>query len=108
MSETGGLVHLTTRPFFVDRETGYNVGPYPLQGIQHGRIAKTAAVHHIKEEKDIADAFAALVKTHFLDMMQVFVSSIPMGEQWVQEIYRALRRCKLGIVIASPESITSG
>jgi replicative DNA helicase len=66
-------------------------------------------ISHITEEKELAQAFKAMVESAFLKMIEVFVSSdaesIPMGEHWLQTVRKALKRCKVEIVVCSPISV---
>lgn len=67
-------------------------------------------ISHIHEEKEIAAAFKDLVQAAFLNMLDVFVSSdarsIEPGRKWLPEITKALKTCRVEIIVASPESVT--
>jgi len=63
---------------------------------------------HIPAEKEIAAALKKLVEEKFLGRIEVFVSSatsIPLGNTWLSDITKALKACKVEIVLASPESV---
>jgi len=62
-------------------------------------------ISHVQEEKEVAAALESLVKSTFLSMMDVFVSSIPLGKRWNDVIFENLKRASIGIVIASPVSV---
>jgi hypothetical protein len=62
-------------------------------------------ISHITEEKKIAKAFADMVEHSFLGMVEPFVSSIPIGKEWLAKIYDDLRRAEVGVVICSPASV---
>ncbi|MEX1368493.1 MAG: DnaB-like helicase C-terminal domain-containing protein [Nannocystaceae bacterium] len=67
-------------------------------------------ISHITEEKELAQAFKAMVEHAFLGLIEVFVSSdaesISMGEHWLETVRKALKRCKVEIVVCSPISVT--
>jgi hypothetical protein len=66
-------------------------------------------ISHITPEKEIAIEFKALIETHFLGMIDVFVSSdgetIQMGQKWLDSISGALKACAVEIVLCSPISV---
>lgn len=66
-------------------------------------------ISHISEEQEIAQALKKLVEKSFLGLVEVFVSSdansIRLGDKWLDTITRALKSCKIEIIIASPESV---
>ncbi len=66
-------------------------------------------ISHITEEKELAIAFKNLVESHFLGMLDVFVSSnensIAMGQRWLDNITVALKSCAVEVIICSPQSI---
>lgn len=66
-------------------------------------------ISHYGPEKDLAIALKRLVERSFLDMVEVFVSSdpksLPMGDKWLESITRALKKCCVELIIASPESV---
>jgi len=47
-----------------------------------------------------------MVKHSFLGMVEPFVSSIPIGREWLSKIYGDLRRAEVGVVICSPASVS--
>jgi hypothetical protein len=65
---------------------------------------------HIDEEKEIAYEFKALIENAFLGMIDVFVSSnaqsVAMGQHWLDEVTRALKECRIEIILCSPRSVT--
>jgi TIR domain len=66
-------------------------------------------ISHITEEREIALALKGLVKSTFLNMIDVFVSSDPtsikLGRKWLDEITHALKTCAVEIILASPEAV---
>jgi hypothetical protein len=66
-------------------------------------------ISHIGDEADVATLFKDLVTSHFLGLLEVFVSSdgssIQMGQQWLQSISGALQRCVVEVIVASPFSV---
>lgn len=62
-------------------------------------------ISHISEEENLALALSKLIKENFASMLDVFVSTIPLGTVWFEGIERALNECELAIVLASPESV---
>lgn len=66
-------------------------------------------ISHIAAEAEVAIEFKSLIETHFLDLINVFVSSdghtIQMGEKWLDNISSALKNCSVEIVICSPMSV---
>lgn len=67
-------------------------------------------ISHVTADADIAKLLKGVFETHFLGMIEVFVSSdghsIPLGQKWLDSISSALHRCVIQIVICSPASIT--
>lgn len=67
-------------------------------------------ISHINAESEVAVEFKALIETHFLGMIDVFVSSdgqtIQMGQKWLDSISTALNSCAVEIVICSPMSVS--
>lgn len=62
-------------------------------------------ISHVSEEKIVADSLRVVIESHFLNMVEVFVSSISLGREWFDSIKNALHTCDLAIVLASPNSI---
>jgi len=66
-------------------------------------------ISHIFEEKEIALELKNLIEAEFLGMIEIFVSSdsdsISLGENWLNKILNALKRCVIEIVICSPKSV---
>lgn len=66
-------------------------------------------ISHIGAEKEVAVALKTLVEREFLNMIDVFVSSddstIGLGQNWLDAITDALRRCAVEIIVASPVSV---
>ncbi|MBY0379492.1 MAG: TIR domain-containing protein [Burkholderiales bacterium] len=64
---------------------------------------------HIHEEKEIALKLKSLIELHFLNMVNVFVSSDlssnETGEKWLNNITSALKVCVMGIILSSNNSI---
>jgi hypothetical protein len=105
------------QPFRVATRCGpfdYRVGDRPdkLRAARYDSAMENPLVFisHIKEERAIAAALKTLIETHFLETIEVFVSSepesIPLGQTWLESITVALKRCEVGIIIASPQSVT--
>ena len=67
-------------------------------------------ISHIGAEAEIAIGFKKLIESHFLKMMDVFVSSdgqsITMGQHWLSQITLALESSAVEVIIASPVSVT--
>lgn len=66
-------------------------------------------IFHITEEKELAIAFNELVKSQFLGMLDVFVSSdessVGMGQRWLENITGALNECVIAVIVCSPQSV---
>jgi hypothetical protein len=66
-------------------------------------------ISHITAEAEVAIEFKSLIETHFLGLIDVFVSSdgqtIQMGQKWLNSISAALKNCSVEIVICSPMSV---
>lgn len=66
-------------------------------------------ISHISEEKEIAQKLKQVIESSFLGLIEVFVSSdadsIRLGKKWLESITDALKKCKIEIILASPESV---
>lgn len=66
-------------------------------------------ISHIGDEAEIAIEFKSLVEQAFLGLIDVFVSSdgtsITMGQNWLDDISNALKRCSVETIICSPRSV---
>ncbi len=64
---------------------------------------------HIHEEKALALLVKELLEEKFLGMIDIFVSSDevsnPAGRNWLDNITRELRECKVGLFLTSKQSI---
>lgn len=72
-------------------------------------MKQSVFISHITDEKEIAIEFKALIESHFLGMIDVFVSSdgetIQMGQRWLDSISGALKSCAVEIILCSPVSV---
>ena len=63
----------------------------------------TIFISHITEEKEIAIALKEFIEKKFLKTVDVFVSSheesIKLGDDWLNNIKKSMKDCKLTIVI---------
>lgn len=70
----------------------------------------TIFISHISEEKEISIALKEFIEKKFLRTVDVFVSSheesIKLGDDWLNNIKKSMKVCKLTIVICSPLSIS--
>jgi hypothetical protein len=70
----------------------------------------TIFISHITEEKEISIALKEFIEKKFLKTVDVFVSSheesIKLGDDWLNNIKKSMKDCKLTIVICSPISIS--
>jgi len=70
----------------------------------------TIFISHITEEKEISIALKEFIEKKFLKTIDVFVSSheesIKLGDDWLNNIKKSMKDCKLTIVICSPISIS--
>ena len=68
-------------------------------------------ISHIKDEKVIALKLQEIIKTHFENIVDVFVSSdrksIKAGKDWLPQIRNSLKGCSLEIVLCSKTSVDS-
>lgn len=66
-------------------------------------------ISHITEESELAIEIKEVIKTAFLGMIDVFVSSdgesIELGELWLNKIRENLKKCSVEIILCSNESI---
>lgn len=63
-------------------------------------------ISHISEEQVIGHALKSFIEHEFRSMVSVFVSSIPLGTEWFDQIKEALKTCDFAIVLASPKSVS--
>lgn len=72
-------------------------------------MKKRLFISHISEERAVAELVKSVLGRDFLGLLEVFVSSdtesIAAGEEWLRSIERALRDCKIFVILCSPESI---
>ncbi|HBF7547489.1 TPA: toll/interleukin-1 receptor domain-containing protein [Clostridioides difficile] len=66
-------------------------------------------ISHITEESELAIEIKEIIKTAFLGMIDVFVSSdgesIGLGQLWLSEIRDNLKKCSVEIILCSEKSI---
>jgi hypothetical protein len=66
-------------------------------------------ISHLTEEGEVAVLLRDLVEHHFLDMIEMFISSdersIEMGRRWLELVTERLKRCAIEIVLCSPISV---
>jgi len=85
-------------------------GPYQIIDAHRGGaldMDHLAFISHVSEEKEIAEALKKHLEQDF-EGLEVFVStvSIGAGQEWVEELKKALGEAQVEIVLCSPESVT--
>lgn len=70
---------------------------------------KVIFISHINEEKLHASVLKEMIEEAFLGLVDVFVSSenesVMAGSKWVDHISGNLKRCDIGIILSSPNSV---
>jgi hypothetical protein len=69
----------------------------------------TIFLSHISEERELAALFRTKIEESFLGMVDVFQStdprSLPLGQNWLNNITDALTRCEAILLFCSPQSV---
>jgi TIR domain-containing protein len=70
---------------------------------------KRVFISHISSETELAQSLKKHLERHFLDLLEIFVSSdretIQAGSKWLEEVDKALKSGDLQIVLCSKESV---
>jgi hypothetical protein len=69
----------------------------------------TIFLSHISEEAELASVFRKEIEARFLGLVDVFQSSdpssLPIGQNWLNNITSALRNCEAILLFCSPYSV---